>query len=50
MLLLQKLMEGVTQQGITPETVQAACNCAARMNDILRTHIEFARLQQQRKP
>lgn len=42
---LQGLMEQVTKERVTPETVNAACNCASRIVDVLRVHIEAERLR-----
>lgn len=42
---LENLMEGVTAKDVTPETVNAACNCAGRITEILRIHLEVERLK-----
>lgn len=42
---LQGLMERVTEKNVTPDTVNAACNCASRIVDVLRVHIEAERLR-----
>lgn len=42
---LSGLMNKVTDKEINAETVNAACNCAARITDLLRVHIEFQRLK-----
>jgi len=42
---LERLMNQVTQQEATPATVNAACNCAARITDLLRVHLEAERLK-----
>ena len=42
---LEQLMLRVTEQECTPATVNAAANCAARICDILRVHLEAERLQ-----
>ncbi|OFZ54957.1 MAG: hypothetical protein A2428_03020 [Bdellovibrionales bacterium RIFOXYC1_FULL_54_43] len=41
---LESLMDKVTAKECTTETVNAACNCAARITDILRVHLEVERL------
>lgn len=43
---LEGLMERVTQEMVTPETVNAACNCADKIVDILRLHLDVERLQE----
>lgn len=43
--VLQNLMTGVTAQEVTPSTVNAACNCAARITDLLRIHLDAERLK-----
>lgn len=42
---LERLMIEVTEKQCTPETVAAACNCASRVTDILKVHIEAERLK-----
>lgn len=42
---LERLMTEVTAKTVTPETVNAACNCAGRITDILRIHLEVERLK-----
>lgn len=42
---LEDLMDGVTADDITPETVNAACNCADKITDILRLHLDYDRLR-----
>jgi hypothetical protein len=42
---LEGLMDGVTKETVTPETVNAACNCAGRITEILRIHLEVERLR-----
>lgn len=42
---LNNLMNKVTEDKITAETVNAACNCAARITDLLRVHLEFQRMK-----
>jgi hypothetical protein len=47
---LEALMTRVTAEDCTPQTVNAACNCSARITDLLRLHLDAQRLQiQQRK-
>lgn len=45
---LERLMLDVTKEKATPETVNAACNCAARITDILRIHLEVERMKGRR--
>lgn len=42
---LENLMDRVTCENITPETVNAACNCADKIVDILRLHLDVERLK-----
>jgi len=42
---LERLMEDVTKNTCTPETVNAACNCADKITDILRLHLDVERLK-----
>lgn len=42
---LEGLMTRVTQEVVTPETVNAACNCADKIVDIMRLHLDVERLQ-----
>ena len=42
---LERLMNEVTKDDCTPATVNAAANCAARITDLLRVHLEAERLQ-----
>lgn len=46
---LTDLMDRVTEKDCTAETVNAACNCVARMNDLLRIHLEADRLKRKYK-
>jgi hypothetical protein len=46
--VLEGLMTKVTAQECTPATVNAACNAAARITDLLRVHLEVERLRQKR--
>lgn len=41
---LENLMNRVTKDNVTPETVNAACNCANRITDLLKLHLEVERL------
>ena len=41
---LERLMNEVTKEDVTSGTVNAACNCAARITDLLRVHLEAKRL------
>ena len=45
---LEGLMTRVTDNNVTPDTVNAACNCADKIVDILRLHLDVERLK--RKP
>lgn len=42
---LERLMNEVTQEEVNSSTVNAACNCAARITDLLRVHLEAKRLE-----
>jgi hypothetical protein len=46
---LESLMIKVTNEDCTASTVNAACNCAARITDLLRVHLEVERLADSRK-
>lgn len=41
---LERLMNEVTKNDCTPATVNAACNAASRITDLLRVHLEAERL------
>lgn len=41
---LENLMNRVTATEVTPETVNAACNCADKITDMLKLHLEVERL------
>ena len=41
-------MTRVTEDDCNPETVNAACNCAGRITEILRVHLEVEKLSMQR--
>jgi hypothetical protein len=45
---LERLMNEVTKEKASPETVNAACNCAGRIVDILRVHLEVERIKGRR--
>ena len=45
---LHGLMKSVTQDAVTPSTVEAACKCAHELTALLRVCVEAARLQHQR--
>jgi len=47
---LEGLMTRVTDQNVTPDTVNAACNCADKIVDILRLHLDVERLKGKMKP
>lgn len=42
---LEGLMNRVTNDDVTPDTVNAACNCADKIVDILRLHLDVERLK-----
>jgi hypothetical protein len=42
---LEGLMTKVTKKEVTPDTVNAACNCADKITDMLKLHLEVERLQ-----
>jgi hypothetical protein len=42
---LEGLMTQVTQRDVSPDTVNAACNCADKIVDILRLHLDVERLR-----
>lgn len=44
-LKLESYMDRVTEQQCTPESVQAAVNCADKIVDILRLHLDVERLR-----
>jgi hypothetical protein len=46
---LEGLMRDVTKDDCTASTVNAACNCAARITDLLRVHLEVERLRAKKK-
>jgi len=47
---LEGLMTRVTDDNVTPDTVNAACNCADKIVDILRLHLDVERLKSKMKP
>lgn len=47
---LETLMTDVTREQATPETVNAACNCAGRITEILRIHLEVERMKAKFRP
>ncbi len=47
---LEKLMTDVTDSNVTPQTVQAACQCADKIVDILRLHLDVERLKTKMNP
>jgi hypothetical protein len=47
---LEGLMTSVTDANVTPDTVNAACNCADKIVDILRLHLDVERLRTKMKP
>lgn len=47
---LEGLMTKVTDQQVTPDTVNAACNCADKIVDILRLHLDVERLKTRMNP
>lgn len=46
---LRDLMKEVTSKDVTSETVHAACNCADKINDLLRIHLDAERLRRRTK-
>lgn len=42
---LEGLMKDVTKEKCTPETVNAACNCADKITALLRLHLDVERLK-----
>ena len=46
---LESLMTRVTAEECTPSTVNAACNCAARISEFLRLHLEVERLRRKKE-
>jgi hypothetical protein len=45
---LETYMDRVTENECTPATVQAAVNCADKIVDILRLHLDVERLKKRR--
>lgn len=45
---LHKMMTEVTKEEINPSTVNAACNCVARLNETINTAIQAARFLNER--
>ena len=45
---LHGMMKEVTKEEITPNTVNAACNCVARLNETINTAIQAARFLNER--
>lgn len=45
---LHKMMKEVTKEEINPSTVNAACNCVARLNETINTAIQAARFLNER--
>ena len=45
---LHKMMDEVTAKEINPSTVNAACNCVARLNETINTAIQAARFLNER--
>lgn len=45
---LEDMMDGVTREKMTPDTVNAACNAADKIVDILRLHLDVERLRSKR--
>lgn len=45
---LHQMMKEVTKHDITPSTVNAACNCVARLNETVNTAITAARFLNER--
>lgn len=47
-LTLNDLMKKVTDKDCSPETVNAACNCASQITQILKVHLEVERIKLKR--
>jgi len=47
---LEGLMTRVTEKDCSPDTVNAACNCADKITDILRLHLDVERLKRKMAP
>lgn len=47
---LESYMDKVTEKECSPATVQAAVNCADKIVDILRLHLDVERLRIKRTP
>jgi hypothetical protein len=47
---LERLMNDVTSKDCTPSTVNAACNCADKITDMLRLHLDVERLKARMNP
>jgi hypothetical protein len=47
---LHHLMQEVTREAITPETVKAACLCSGQLVELMRVCIEAARVTRQGAP
>lgn len=45
---LENLMDKVTEKEATTDTVNAACNCAGRITELLRLHLEVERMKMKR--
>lgn len=45
---LHQMMKDVTSKELTPNTVNAACNCVARLNETINTAIQAARFLNER--
>lgn len=45
--ILQDAMKKITNEKLTAENIHAACNCAGKITDIMRVHLDFTRLQLQ---
>ena len=48
MSTLETLMHRVTEKECTPATVMAACNCASRIIDFAKVHIELDRIAEEK--
>lgn len=40
---MHKLMKEITKEKITPDTVNAACNCVAKINETINTTVSAAK-------
>jgi hypothetical protein len=48
-MTLHGLMNKVTSEKCNAETVNAACNCASKITDLLKLHLEVEKLKQKKE-